>query len=304
MTTETTVDPQLEQLCPGIHAYVQAPGGWCLNNAGIIADDGVTVLVDTAATQRRASRLREAVVSVAGVPSVVVNTHHHGDHVFGNAVFSPPATVIGHELTRPETIESGFGLKQLWPNVDWGDLPLRPATLTYRDMMTLHVGRLRVELIHIGPAHTTNDTVAWVPDEGILFAGDILMSGVTPYCLMGSVAGTLDAVRQLRRLGARVIVPGHGPVGGPEILDQNEAYLEWVLRLSRDGFRQGLTATQITARADLGQFDGLLDSERVSGNVYRACHELAGAPAGAPIDILTGFTDMVSYHGGLPRCHA
>jgi cyclase len=294
----------LEQLGPGIHAYVQAPGGWCVSNAGIICDEGTTVLIDTVATERRTRCLRDAVMSVAGPPSVVVNTHHHGDHVFGNALFAPPATVVGHELTRSETIESGFGLRQLWPAVDWGGLPLHPATLTFRDMLTLNVGRLRVELIHVGPAHTTNDSVAWLPDDGVLFAGDVLMSGATPFCLMGSVGGSLAALRRLRELAPAVIVPGHGPVAGPEIFGLNEAYLEWVLRLSRDGLDQGLTAAQIAAEAELGEFASLLDCERVSGNVYRACHELAGAAPGAPIDILAGFAEMVRYHGGLPECHA
>jgi cyclase len=305
MTTGTTAEkPLLEPLCRGVYAYLQAPGGWCVNNAGIISDDGVTVLIDTVATERRAKLLRQAVVSVAGLPSMVVNTHHHGDHVFGNAVFTPPATVVGHEGTRAETIESGFGLKQLWPGVDWGDLPLRPATLTFKDTLTLHVGGLTVELIHVGPAHTANDTVAWLPDEGVLFAGDVVMSGATPFCLMGSVEASIGAVERLRRLGPRVVVPGHGPVAGPEIFHQNEAYLHWVLGLSREGFARGRTPAEITARAELGEFAGLLDSERLAGNVFRACHELAGAPPGAPIDILTGFTEMISFHGGLPLCHA
>ncbi|MGI9002129.1 MAG: MBL fold metallo-hydrolase [Pseudonocardia sp.] len=68
--------------------------------------------------------------------------------------------------------------------------------LTFRDAVTIHAGELCLEVFHVGPAHTTNDVVVWVPERRVLFAGDIVMSGVTPFCLMGSIQGSLRAVER------------------------------------------------------------------------------------------------------------
>ncbi|MFE6820792.1 MBL fold metallo-hydrolase, partial [Streptomyces sp. NPDC057675] len=79
--------PRTEELAPGVYAYIQPDGGWCVSNSGVlIGDDGVTV-VDTTATEDRARALRAAVGALSPAPvRLVVNTHFHGDHTFGNAV--------------------------------------------------------------------------------------------------------------------------------------------------------------------------------------------------------------------------
>jgi cyclase len=294
----------MRELADGVYAYVQPDGGWCVNNAGLITDNGSTVLIDTAATQARTDRLAEAVNRVAGPPSVLVNTHHHGDHIFGNARFAPPATVVAHELAREEIIEAGLGLRSLWPDVDWGDTPLVLPTLTFRDSLTLHVGDLRVELIHLGPAHTTNDVVAWIPDRKVVFTGDIVMSDVTPFCLMGSVEGSLRAIERLRGLGAQTVVSGHGPVTGPDTFAINERYLRFVQDLAERGRRAGLEPLDVARDTDLGEFADLIDPERLVGNLHRAYAELAGEPLGGPIPLLPPLQQMFAYHGGPLPCHA
>lgn len=295
----------MRRLSEGIYAYVQPDGGWCVSNAGLIVGEDTTVLVDTTATERRTRLLASEVAKVSPrPPNVLVNTHFHGDHVFGNGVFAPRATIVAHELTRVEMIEAGPGLRHLWPDVDWGDTPIVPPTVTFRDAVTIHAGDTRLEVMHVGPAHTTNDSVIWVPDRRILFAGDVLMSGVTPFCLMGSVAGSLQAIDRLRALDPETIVPGHGHVGGKELLDQNESYLLWLQRLASGGIRSGLSILEVATATKLGEFAELLDSERLIGNLHRAYAEQIGGPLGAPVDVLKAFQEMVAYHGRLPDCHA
>lgn len=297
--------PETHQLADGVFAYVQPDGGWCVSNAGIIVGDGGTAIVDTAATERRTRLLAEQVARVSPrPPDVLINTHFHGDHIFGNGVFSPGATIVAHELTRAEMLEAGLGLRHLWPDVDWGDTPIVPPAITFRDAVTVFAGELRLEVIHVGPAHTTNDSIIWIPDKRILFAGDVLMSGVTPFCLMGSVAGSLRAIDRLRALDPEIIVPGHGNVGGKELLDQNESYLLWLQQLAADGVRSGLSELDIATGTPLGEFGELLDSERLVGNLHRAYAEQLGQPLGAPLDVLRAFREMVTHHGRLPDCHA
>jgi cyclase len=297
--------PRLEEVAEGVFAHVQPDGGWCLNNAGILVSEGSAALVDTAATERRTLLLRAALASVApGEPELLVNTHHHSDHTFGNSLFGPGTTVVAHEETRRQSAEAGLGLQSLWPGVDWGAVSVRLPTLTYRDTLTLHVGGLRVELIHVGPAHTTNDTVAWIPDRGVLFTGDVVMSGVTPYALMGSIEGSLRALDLLAELRPRVVVPGHGPVAGPELIGANREYFAWIQRLDASASASGLSPLQAALDADLGRFADLLDPERLVSNLHRARLEAEGGAPGAPIDILGSFREMIEYHGGLPTCHA
>ncbi|MGW1196753.1 MBL fold metallo-hydrolase [Streptomyces sp. NPDC002536] len=310
MTTPlTNTAGRLEEVADGVHAFVQPPGGWCLNNAGLVTgtDGGASaVLIDTAATESRTRRLREEAERAApDGPGFVVNTHFHGDHVFGNGQFAGRATIVAHESTRSDTAEAGQGLRQLWPDVAWGETPVVLPTLTFRDAITLRpVGGPRVEVLHVGPAHTPGDAVAWVPERGVLFAGDVVWSKVTPYVLMGSVSGSLRALARMRALGPATVVPGHGPVGGPELLDDTEQYLRWIGRLAEEGIAAGFTPLEAARRTDPGRFADWLDGERLVGNLHRAYAELRGLAPGARIDVFGSFREMVEFHGSLPACHA
>jgi len=298
------IDPRLDEVADGVFAYVQADGGWCLNNAGLIVSGGRTVLVDTAATEARARALREAVLGVAGAPPrVLVNTHSHGDHTFGNFVF-PEAVVVGHERTRTEMEAVGLHLTGLWPGVCWGDLEVVLPEVTFRDRLTLHLGGTTAELLCLGPAHTAADTVVWLPGERVLFTGDLVMSGVTPFCPMGSVAGCLEAIDVLRSLGPRTVVAGHGPVAGPDVLDAAEGYLRLVRRLAREGVAAGLAPLQVAREADLGPYGDWLDAERLVPNLHRAYAEERGQAVGDAADMPALFAEMVEFHGGVPACHA
>lgn len=299
-----TGDPRLEEIAEGVHAFLQPDGGWCLNNAGLLVEDGESVLVDTAATEARARLLRALVVEVADAPPrVIVNTHSHGDHTFGNFVF-PEALVVGHERTRQEAEEAGLHLTGLWPQVDWGDIELVLPHLTFTGRVTVQLGEHGVELHSFGPAHSGCDTVVWMPRQRVLFAGDLVMSGVTPFVLTGSVGGLRSAVAGLREFHATTIVPGHGPVGGPELLDATERYLNWLTGLAWAGLAEGLTPLQAAREADLGEFAELLDSERLAPNLHRAYDELRGGAHGAFAEVGPMFDAMVELHGGIPKCHA
>lgn len=298
--------PRLEELAPGVHAYVQPDGGWCLNNAGVLIGDGAVAVVDTAATERRALALRAAVASRTPLEvGTVVTTHHHGDHHFGNSVVAPRATVVSHEVTRNEMARRGLAMREVWPDTDWGDIRLALPTLTFRDRATLHVGGLTAELIHVGPAHTTSDIVVWLPEQRVLFAGDVLLPGCTPFVLMGSLSGTLEAITRLRALDPAVVVGGHGPVAGPEVLDDTRDYLLWVRDTARAGLAAGASPLQAARDAGLGPYAGLRDSERLVANLHRAYVEESSQPRDTEIRSAPVFAEMTEFNGGRPvACHA
>ncbi|MCB5909948.1 MBL fold metallo-hydrolase [Streptomyces pinistramenti] len=306
MTEPHLPDPYLTELAAGVSAFVQPDGGWCLNNAGVVTDGSTTLLVDTAATEHRARLLARLIAETgAPAPRTVVNTHHHGDHTYGNSVFTPEATVIGHAACRSELLAAGLQLHAVWPDVDYGDTPLTPPSVTFTDTLTVYVGDIEVQLIHPGVAHTPGDTVVWLPQQRIVFTGDLVFNGGTPFLFMGSLAGSLRSLELLRSLDAVTVVPGHGPVTGPEVYDGIERYLRYVDTLARQGMAAGRTPLEVAGDADLGPFAELAESERLVANLHRAYAELAGGEPGAPLDALVAFGDMTALNGGVPMaCHA
>ncbi|MFJ3881906.1 MBL fold metallo-hydrolase [Streptomyces sp. NPDC090077] len=302
----TVEEPYVVQPATGVYAYVQPDGGWCLNNAGWISDGGRTLLVDTAATERRALALREAVTaSGAPLPRTVVNTHHHGDHTYGNAVFADGAVIVGHDNARAEQLAAGHQLELIWPATDFGSIEITAPDLTYRDRLTLHVGGTEVQVLHPGTAHTTGDSVVWLPRQRVVFTGDLVFAGGTPFLAMGSLAGSLRALELLRSLDAETVVPGHGPLTDASAYDATERYLRYVAELAREGREKGLTPLEAAQGADLGEFAAWRESERLVANLHRAYSELAGEPEGVPLDIAAVLRDMTVMNGGTPiLCHA
>ena len=297
--------PRLEEIGEGTWAYVQLDGSWGLNNTGVLAGSEGVVLVDTCFTERRTRDLLAAVDGLGrGAVRTLVNTHHHGDHTHGNWLVEG-ATVLGHERCREEVLASGTISEAVFPGVDWGEVQVRAPFVTFTQRATVWVDELRVDLEFVGPAHTTNDVVAWLPERRTLFAGDLVFNGGTPFVVMGSVAGALAALERLEDLGAETIVPGHGPVCGPEALAQQRAYLRMVSALADEAHAAGVAPLDAARDADLGEFAEWHDPERLVGNLHRALAEKQGLEPGGALDVAAAFADMVAYNGGRPlRCLA
>src|SRR4029077_6792111 len=174
--------------------------------------------------------------------------------------------------------------------------------LTYTDSVTVWVDDLRADVRHVGaPAHTTNDSIVWLPERKVLYCGDLLFNGGTPFLVQGSVAGAIEVLEKvIKPLGATTIVPGHGPVAGPELIDDIVGYLRFVQDSARAGRDAGLSPLDAARELDLGPYADLLDRERIVGNLHRAYAEVDGAPLGAGIDVVAALTDMVTYNGGRP----
>ena len=301
---------KLEEVADGVFGYIQPDGTWMINNTGFVtARDGVCV-IDASSTERRTRAFLRAIAGVTPAPvRTLVNTHHHVDHTAGNGLFAG-ATIVAHENARAEMRKSGLPRNSgLWTEVDYGDLTLALPFLTFTDRLTLWADDLRCELRYAGgPAHTTNDSVLWIPERSVLFTGDLIFNGGTPFLLSGSVLGAIDVLENfLRPLGAATIVPGHGPVGGPELIEPVLGYLRFVAGLAAEGRAAGVAPLDLARGTDLGQYAGWTDPERIVGNLHRAYADLAG-PAGArggPIDFAAALGDMISYNGGRPlTCRA
>jgi cyclase len=286
-----------------VYAWVQPDGSWWINNAGaVVGDDGVLV-IDTCATAQRTRRFLTALEdSTGGAPiRLAVNTHQHGDHTYGNSLLPPTSVLIGHENMREGLRVDPVidGCPPFWdPVPDWGPVERRLPDIAVGGSLTVHIGGRRVDVLHPGgPAHTTGDLVAWLPDERVLFAGDLVFSGLTPLVFMGSVSGALAALDWLAALGPRALVPGHGPVLADaeieRVLDEHRRYYRFVLELSDEGHSRGWTPLQAAQRRDLGEFSGWADAERIVLNLHRAYADRAGRE----LDVMAAFSDAVAWLG-------
>jgi len=297
----------VSEVADNVFAYIQPDGSWWINNTGFISGRRTVVSIDTCSTERRTHAYLAKVEEIAGqLPRTLVNTHHHGDHTNGNC-FLPFATVIGHELCREEILRTGIMRTDgLFECVDWGDLTPTPPFVTFDSRLDVYVDDLKIELIHLtAAAHTTNDVVAWIPEHRVLFSGDLIFNGGTPFVVMGSVSGSLEALAAVAELEPEVIVPGHGVPGGMETVNACGSYLRWLQQNAEEAFAAGLSPLEAARELDLGEFADLRDPERLAGNLHRAFAEFRGARPGEPIDLRAAFADMITLNGGQPlRCMA
>ena len=300
--------PEVQEVSPGVYAYLQPDGTWWINNTGFLVGPQGVISIDSCSTRRRTQAYQDAIATVTAAPvRTVVNTHHHGDHTFGNCMFAA-ASIIAHENARTEAI--AFGPPRdvpFWDCPDWGDLTLDPPFITFADQIALHAGDLQAQVRYVGTAaHTTNDSIVWIPERSVLFCGDLIFNGGTPFLLMGSVAGAIDVLENvLLPLGAGTIVPGHGPVfNGDEPVNATLDYLRFVADVARQGHDAGLSPLDAARETDLGRFAAWSDAERIVGNLHRAYTELDGAANGDPLDLITALADMVTYNGGPLSCLA
>lgn len=274
----------LERLSPRVYAWVGAGGG---TNAGFVVGDGGVAVIDALLTPTAGAHLRERIRAVTPQPvRFLVNTHYHGDHTFGNQVFAPEAAVIGHRRTREALIRFGadqlefFRRRQPLLAAEFDRVRLTPPDLTVDSGCTLHLGGLEVEVWHPGPAHTAGDLVVWVPEERVLFAGDLVFNGWFPAASEAAIDGWVRVLTDLSRYPARVVVPGHGPPAGPGVIAELREYFEAVKADVVRARAVGLTPEEAATVVRPERFKDWQGPERHVALVRRLWDELATSRPG------------------------
>ncbi|MGO2111532.1 MAG: MBL fold metallo-hydrolase [Pseudoclavibacter sp.] len=300
----TTDQPTIQQVADGVWAYVQPDGTWMINNTGLIAREGDAgaTFVDVTSTEKRTRAFLEAADGVLGGRDVsrVVLTHSHPDHCNGLSLV-PDAEVIAQRRVHADLSTPHVPAPGIFSPFEMGDIRARTPSIVFDDVLVLEPGDAPIEVRHPGrSSHTTGDAYVWLPTERVLFTGDLVFNGGTPFGLSGSLSGWLQTLDELAALGPATVVPGHGPVGGPEILDPVRSYLAFVLEASESAHARGASPLDAARELDLGEFAGLADSERIVGNVHSAMAELSGTP----LDAGAAWSDMRDYNGGPLDCHA
>lgn len=164
------------------------------------------------------------------------DTHHHGDHAYGNQVFvengGVPVAYTGviEEMRRYETgyydSKPGRWEEASKGRADVRASKLKPPSVLFSKDLIFDDGKHRVELMHLGVAHTHGDALAWLPKERILFTGDVCVNGPYNYAADGDVGKWVDTLDAAKKLGAKIVCTGHGPRSSATVLDDQQAFFK------------------------------------------------------------------------------
>jgi cyclase len=284
----------LQEVAPNTYAYLQYDGSWGISNAGFMTGDEGLLVIDATMVATMAGAFIKEIRRVSGRPfRHLVNTHSHPDHTGGNRLFEG-AEIISHRICREEmqrgmTRPAGEGspnplLAMRTPamdrmfsqiNNDEGRRVVLPS-VTYEDRMSLVYGDTEVELLYYGPAHTFGDTLVYFPQSKVLFAGDVAFFHSMPLAASGKIGGWLRVIDKVMDMDIDLIVPGHGPPGGKQELQDEREYFDFVMTEAGRCFDQGMTPEQAIENIDLGPYKEWLDSERIIANVGIVYRELRG----------------------------
>ena len=301
----------LQEVGDGLFAYLQPDGGWGWSNAGLVVDGERTLLVDTLfdlrLTEEMLQAMRRAVPAAARIDTLV-NTHANGDHCYGNQLVGDArdrglrADGRGDDRScRRRRWRRSSGRHRRWASSGRSSCAASARSTstgielvlpehTFSGELTLHVGDRALELIEVGPAHTRGDTLVHVPSARVLFTGDILFSGGHPIVWAGPASNWIAACDRILAMDVEVIVPGHGPLAGPDAVRELKAYLEYLYDESRVRRDEGMTALQAAQSISLERWADWGESERLAVNVANIYAELAGDPE--PLNPLAAFEQM------------
>lgn len=316
VTTKTNLPSSrhftLERLGGGLYAAIAVEGAGAMSNAGIVDLGSATLVFDTFMTPQASADLRAAAEQLTGHPvRYVVNSHRHDDHVLGNVSFAG-AEIVATAITREHMADlvaasiarykveapafvraqeeelaaatDDRTRRELSSAVAFGHemisalpaLELALPTLTFADRLALHAASRRVEVLTYGGGHTESDLFAFLPDDGVLFAGDLVVLQNHPWLGHGDVVAWTQIVRRIEQLEFSILVPGHGPVGNKTDAAFVPRYIADLLRLTNDRIRDGATGDDVAATPVPDQYADL-DAPEVFARNMRFLHAFVAA---------------------------
>lgn len=206
---------------------------------GVVLGGDDVLVIDTRSAPAHAREIIDHLRELTSRPvSIVVDTHWHWDHTFGNSAFRP-AAIWGHVRAAVRLREQGpAAIGRIAANRpeladDLGEVTIDPPDRTFEDRATLQVGDRPVDLAHLGRGHTDGDIVVSVPDASVLFAGDLLEGGATPSFGDAYPLEWPDTVERLLPLATGAVVPGHGAVADRQFAAQQLIDLRALVALAR-----------------------------------------------------------------------
>lgn len=253
----------LQELSEDVYAAIAIDGGAAISNAGLMDLGGQILVFDTFLTPRAAKDL--SILSAEKFvhrPQLIINSHYHNDHIWGNQALLPKAQILSSSRTRNLILTEGmleyewyaahakeklqFYMEQqqsarnsdeqenlkIWIGYYQGLTEAFPAlevkipAITFDDHLEIHGEKQTARLIEFAGGHTGSDTILFLPRSGIVFMSDLLFVGCHPYLADGDPQKWLSILQEISLLDAKTFVPGHGPVGNMEDIKLMIAYID------------------------------------------------------------------------------
>jgi len=271
---------RLEKITEGVYAGIANPDAGTIANVGIVDLGEEVLVVDSFMLPQAARELLFAVDQVVAKPvRYLVNTHAHDDHFIGNYLFPAETSILSTPVTRewiveyaedlPEAIaETAAYMADLEQQIQVaesttdrqrlersltrfrryleasGDMEIRPPNLIFDARLVIHGSQRRVELLSYGVGHTASDAIVFLPDDRIVFPGDLVLVNTQPFLLYGDLESWRAALGQIERLDFDRLVPGHGPVGVKSGVALIRTYLEKIETLVQQVVDDGGTVDE------------------------------------------------------------
>lgn len=303
------------QVGDNLWAFLWEPGSWGQANTGLlIAPGSASMVIDTVWDVPRAAQIAAETSSLVRDAPIteVVNTHSDGDHWWGNDTVPAGArittsTVSLHAMKEDTPPAGVHAFASLGSLVGWVPGPIgamggymdrvrggatfprklpRLPDHTFDVTEQISVGGREVQLRYLGPAHTSGDLIAHVPDAGVVFTGDLLFIGSTPILWHGPLGNWIDALDHLLALDAAVYVPGHGSLCGTDEIRALRTYWEWVESAGREHFDAGVesahAARNMMLASEFEPFSAWDSPERLVLTMSTLYRLWEGKPAGMP----------------------
>jgi glyoxylase-like metal-dependent hydrolase (beta-lactamase superfamily II) len=216
----------LHQVADDVWAWLAPTGTWCYSNAGLIRGKGESFLVDTLFDYDMTREMLDGMAPITSEAPITaaLNTHANGDHTYGNSLLDPAVQIhatihTGHEMhdvppaMLKGLVDGDFGpvltpyLQHCFGDFNLEGVQLRDPDVTFDGELSVHIGDREVHLVELAPAHTAGDSVAFVPDAGVLFAGDLLFINGTSISWSGAVENWIAACDRMISWDPEVVVP-------------------------------------------------------------------------------------------------
>ncbi|OXS76368.1 hypothetical protein B1B04_05185 [Lysinibacillus sp. KCTC 33748] len=276
----------LHHLCDGVYAAVAKPGQGAWGNAGIIDLGDELLVFDSLSTPSAGEELRRQAESLTGKKvKYLINSHYHGDHVFGNQVFSD-TTIISTYVTEKlckeknkiedyekEKQDMNQYLLQLKSKIDstediiikkslinqyqemskvlddLSQLQIVLPSMLFEEKLTITGSDKTVELYCLGGGHSPSDTFMYLPKEKIAFMGDLVTEDL--HVPIYNPEEFLNILKQVKQIDINIIVPGHGNVADLTVCDTLIDYLSYMTQQAKEALQQKLSLEDFISEFDV-----------------------------------------------------
>ncbi len=282
---------EVRQVAPGVYFRYSSigpegsdiPFGGC-NNTWIVFEDYV-VVVD-ANFPKEAADVLDAIKKTTDKPvRYVLDTHHHGDHAYGNDVWGKAgASIVAQancaRLLRvngpKEFEEAGKGPQG---RKDVKDSKLKVPNLVFDDKLVLDDGTQRVEFYFFGHAHTAGDAFAYLPKHKILCTGDACVNGAYNYMGHADSASWIRTLERAQQLDIKTVLPGHGPVADKDLLEKQKRYFVELRQQVRKAITENKSFDDVLKSIDMPWYKEWTTVTPAKANVEQVYGELTGRVA-------------------------